>query len=154
MTVKTSTNKRGATVKVRTKKDGTKVRTVTGKNGGVRKQVKAKDGSKTITRSKDGKVTGGKTTNAKGKVTSVTRTRKGETKTYGANSAKTSVANRIANGKGKNAKKMQDLKAKKKAARQSGDKDKLKALRKKSTSIRRTMTKNTRARRAAGSSDS
>ena len=144
MAVTTKTNARGATVKTRTKKDGTVIKKVTGKSGGVRKTTKNADGSSSRTRTKDGK-TSGRTTNAKGKVTSVTR--KGKTQ------EKDSVAVRVANiaksGKGANAKKMQDLRAKKKVARKAGDTDKLAALRKQLQATRKTIKSNVKAKRAS-----
>jgi len=133
------------TVTKRTKDNGTVVKTVTGKNGGVRKTKTKESGAIKTTRTKDG-ITTGRTKNAQGRVTSITR-RNG--KTADKTSVAVKVANKIKNGKGKNALKMQDLAAKKKAARKSGNTEKLAALRKRSAKIRREMKSNVKAKRAA-----
>ena len=153
MAVTTKTNKKGATVTTRTRKNGTTVKKVTGKNGNTRKVTTKASGAKIKTRKdKDGKVLGGRTTNKSGKVTSITRTKKdGTSVTKDKGSVSVKAANIAKSGKGKNAKTLQDLKAKKKAARKSGDTAKLTALRKKSQATRKTIKKNVRTRRAAES---
>jgi hypothetical protein len=166
---KVRTNAAGKKIVTRTTKGGTKVKKVlskkgedgkrttlrkvatkTGAGGATRKTVTGANGGKTKTRTTASGASTKRRTDSKGKVKSITKTNKdGETKKFGKASARVSTANRIARGKGENAKKVQGLKSKRQAARKAGDMDKVKSLRKEARGVRKGMTAATKARRAA-----
>tara|TARA_B100001173_G_C15876029_1_gene499448 strand:+ start:30 stop:632 length:603 start_codon:yes stop_codon:yes gene_type:complete len=139
----------GRKIKKVTNSAGTVVRKKTNKSGATVTTQTKKDGSKKIERKKEDGTGTTRETNKRGRVTSISRTNKdGQTKNHKKGSVAVKAANIAKSGTSKLAKRMQSLKAKKKAARKAGDTDKLTSLRKKSQSTRRNIKANIRARRA------
>jgi len=132
------TNDAGSTYLSRKKKDGSSMSSLT-----------KKDGSKQVSRTNPKGTIRTQATNKRGRVTEMTRTKKdGEKVTQGKKSVAVKAANIAKSGTSKLAKRMQSLKAKKKAARKAGDTGKLAELTKKRQSTRRNIKSNIRTRRA------
>tara|TARA_R110002020_G_scaffold143654_14_gene316157 strand:+ start:974 stop:1573 length:600 start_codon:yes stop_codon:yes gene_type:complete len=134
----TKTNDAGSTYASRTKKDGSSMHSLT-----------KKDGSKQVARRNAKGAVSTKDTNKRGRVTEITRTKKdGEKVTHGKRSVAVKAANIAKSGTSKLAKRMQSLKAKKKAARKAGDTEKVAELRKKTQATRKNIKSNIRHRRS------
>jgi hypothetical protein len=159
------TKNKNRRVRRRTKKDGSVVTTIKNKKKGTtRKRVVTPKGKETADAPKGRKTTttvtrtGGKgrstakTTNAKGRVTAVTKTKKdGTTRTL----AKSRIAarNRRATGKGETATaartKLAEISKKRKEAKQAGQTDVAKSLRKEARAEKKSFFEKMKEKRAA-----
>ena len=138
--VVTRTNKSGSTTTkvIKKNEDGTK--------RVAKKSVTRKGGSTKTTRTAKGGATSTVKTAKSGQVRGITKTTKsGKTKESGKGSAQVGVANAArrgaAGGGGTKAKKLADLRAKKKEAMKSGDATKVARMQRKAGNVKKRMTK-------------